>query len=78
MVPAVTATGSVETDSDTKKTAKDIASRIIAGYQKQEGFIPGLLGEDYFFGTDGMMWKTFVDYWALTGDESFADVTKEA
>ncbi|KAI5781241.1 glycoside hydrolase [Geopyxis carbonaria] len=67
-----------ESQSDTKKTAKDIANSIIVKYQKQTDLIPGLLGSNYSFAVNGMMWNTFVDYWALTGDESFVSLTKEA
>ena len=59
--------------------AKTIAAGVMALYPgEEEGGIPGLLSEPYYFWEAGLLWDNMVRYSALTGDESYDDVIQRA
>jgi mannan endo-1,6-alpha-mannosidase len=66
-----------------KTAAKQVADNLLGYYKgNQSGEIPGVLPGpppqgDYYWWESGAMWGALVDYWRLTGDESFNEVTNQ-
>lgn len=75
---------SVASNSDIAATAKLLAGDLIKYYHGNEvGQTPGILpgpppAGDYYWWEAGAMWGTYIDYWHLTGDETYNNMTKEA
>lgn len=62
---------------------KDAASTIAYGLVKyytgnNTGDVPGNLPDPYFWWEAGAMFGTLIDYWAMTGDDSYNDITYQA
>ncbi len=68
---------SVQSISDAAKT---IASNIIDLYEGKNGSpsIPGLFPDPYYFWESGLAWDSLINYWALTGDDTYNDRISEA
>jgi len=70
--------------ADIKKTAANIAWDLLQYYHGNEtGQTPGILpgpppAGDYYWWEGGAMWGTLIDYWKLTGDDSYNDVIMQA
>ncbi|RTE84297.1 hypothetical protein BHE90_001159 [Fusarium euwallaceae] len=73
---------------DILKTSKSLAADLIKFYQGNEtGGIPGLLPEKtsetedddvtYYFYQSGAFMSTYIDYWQLTGDETYNDLVMQ-
>lgn len=76
--PCDTVTVLTSTDS-IKKAASTIAYDLVTFYQgNQSGQIPGYLPQPYYWWEAGAMFGTLVNYWYLTGDSSYNDITTQA
>ncbi|RMJ17992.1 hypothetical protein CDV36_002313 [Fusarium kuroshium] len=73
---------------DILKTSKSLAADLIKFYHGNEtGGIPGLLPEKtsetedddatYYFYQSGAFMSTYIDYWQLTGDETYNDLVMQ-
>ncbi|KAK4240993.1 glycoside hydrolase [Achaetomium macrosporum] len=75
---------SIATNADIKQTAADIAWDLLQYYHGNEtGQTPGILpgpppAGDYYWWEGGAMWGTLIDYWKLTGDDSYNDLIMQA
>lgn len=75
---------SIASESDIKTSAKQLAADLMAYYHGDDyGGIPGILpgpppNGDYYWWEGGALWGTMIDYWHLTGDTTYNNVTKEA
>lgn len=73
----------VESRDDIIASSKDLAFDLMALYNGNEtGEIPGILslpppGGEYWFWEAAGFFGTFIDYWHLTGDESYNDVVTQ-
>ena len=69
---------------DIKKTAATVAWDMLQYYHGNEsGQTPGILpgpppAGDYYWWEGGAMWGTLIDYWYLTGDTTYNDLTMQA
>lgn len=62
-----------------KQAASTIAFDLMSYYSGNEsGQVPGNLPQPYFWWECGAMFGTMVDYWAMTGDTTYQDVTSQA
>lgn len=62
-----------------KSAASTIAFGLIKFYTgNNTGDVPGNLPDPYFWWEAGSMFGTMIDYWFLTGDSSYNDVTMQA
>ncbi|KAI1861203.1 uncharacterized protein JN550_011025 [Neoarthrinium moseri] len=62
-----------------KSTASTIAFGLLKYYTgNNTGDVPGNLPDPYFWWEAGAMFGTMVDYWFLTGDETYNAVTMQA
>ncbi|KAK2074343.1 hypothetical protein P8C59_008557 [Phyllachora maydis] len=81
---AASAAYSIATNDDIKATAALVAHDLMQYYKgNQSGGTPGILpgpppAGDYYWWEGGALWGTLVDYWKLTGDTSYVNVTTEA
>ncbi|ETR98201.1 putative glycosyl hydrolase [Trichoderma reesei RUT C-30] len=75
---------SIASTSDIKKTAATVAWDMLQYYHGNEsGQTPGILpgpppAGDYYWWEGGAMWGTLIDYWYLTGDTTYNDLTMQA
>ncbi|KAL2135385.1 hypothetical protein VTI74DRAFT_8797 [Chaetomium olivicolor] len=75
---------SIATTEDIKRTAADAAWDMMQYYKgNQSGQTPGILpgpppAGDYYWWEGGAMWGTLIDYWKLTGDNSYNDLIMQA
>lgn len=71
----ITATDS----SSVKAAASTVAYGLVKYYTgNNTGDVPGNLPDPYYWWEAGAMFGTLVDYWFLTGDESYVDITSQA
>lgn len=67
-----------------KQSAKTIAADLLTYYHGEElGHTPGILpgpppAGPYYWWEAGAMWGTLIDYWHLTGDDTYNDVVTTA
>lgn len=77
-------TYSLDTDDDIRKSASTLAFDLISYYHGNEtGQTPGILpgpppAGDYYWWEAGAMWGAMIDYWHLTGDDTYNDITSQA
>ncbi|KAK3377920.1 glycoside hydrolase [Podospora didyma] len=75
---------SIDTTEDIKETAATIAWDLLQYYKgNQSGQTPGILpgpppAGDYYWWEAGAMWGTLIDYWKLTGDDSYNGLITDA
>ncbi|KAL2256346.1 hypothetical protein VTK26DRAFT_1812 [Humicola hyalothermophila] len=75
---------SIDTTADIKDTGSKIAWDLLQYYHGNEtGQTPGILpgpppAGDYYWWEAGAMWGTLIDYWKLTGDDTYNDLVMEA
>ncbi|KAL2118395.1 hypothetical protein VTJ04DRAFT_8055 [Mycothermus thermophilus] len=79
----VRSAAAIELDLDNEESIKAAASTIAFGLVRYytgnyTGDTPGNLPDPYFWWEAGAMFGTLVDYWALTGDESYNAITLQA
>lgn len=73
----------VDTRDDILKSAKTLAADLIALYDgNQPGKIPGILPGppplgDYYWWQGGAFLSTYLDYFRLTGDDTYNDIVAE-
>ncbi|KAI0411955.1 glycoside hydrolase family 76 protein [Xylaria grammica] len=73
-----------DTNDDIISAAKTLAYDLMTYYQGNEsGHTPGILpgpppAGDYYWWEGGALWGTMIDYWHLTGDDSYNDVVTQA
>ncbi|KAM5354867.1 hypothetical protein ACJ41O_001513 [Fusarium nematophilum] len=75
----------IETKDDILESARTLAYDLMLFYDgNKTGMIPGILPGpptehkgDYYWWEGGAMMGTYIDYWHLTGDESYNDVIME-
>ncbi|KAF4976653.1 hypothetical protein FZEAL_6715 [Fusarium zealandicum] len=78
----------IDDKDDILKTSKTLAADLMSFYHGNEsGEIPGLLPEDnskkgepptgYFWYQSGAFMSSYIDYWQLTGDETYNDIVKQ-
>ncbi|CAG7556410.1 unnamed protein product [Fusarium equiseti] len=75
--------GAVDVKWDDEKSIKQAASTVAHGLVKyytgnNTGDVPGNLPDPYYWWIAGGMFGTLIDYWWLTGDETYNDITKQA
>ncbi|KAI1362320.1 glycoside hydrolase family 76 protein [Xylaria arbuscula] len=74
----------IDSNDDIRSAAKTLAYDLMSYYSGNEsGKTPGLLpgpppAGDYYWWEAGALWGTMIDYWHLTGDETYNNVTAEA
>ncbi|KAF3770944.1 family 76 glycoside hydrolase [Cryphonectria parasitica EP155] len=73
----------VSLDVQDDQSIKDAASTVAFGLMKyytgnNTGDVPGNLPDPYFWWEAGAMFGTLVDYWFLTKDETYLNVTSQA
>ncbi|KAL1841345.1 hypothetical protein VTJ49DRAFT_7125 [Mycothermus thermophilus] len=73
----------IELDLNSEDSIKDAASTIAFGLVRYytgnyTGDTPGNLPDPYFWWEAGAMFGALVDYWALTGDDSYNAITQQA
>jgi mannan endo-1,6-alpha-mannosidase len=76
----VTAEGlPIGSHDDILKSANALAEELMSYYEGEEpGNVPGLLPEDkYFFWESGLFMTSFIEYWHLTGDDTYNDAVRE-
>jgi mannan endo-1,6-alpha-mannosidase len=62
-----------------KSAAKTVAKGLLASYNgNKAGEVPGIFDVPYFWWSGGAVWDAMVDYWYLTGDDSYNDIVKQA
>lgn len=62
-----------------KQAASTIAFDLVSYYTGNEtGQVPGNLPQPYFWWECGAMFGTLVDYWAMTGDAAYQEITSQA
>ncbi|KAK3996725.1 glycoside hydrolase [Cladorrhinum sp. PSN332] len=75
---------SIATPQDIKQTAADVAWDLLQYYKGNlTGQTPGILpgpppAGDYYWWEAGAMWGTLIDYWKLTGDDSYNKIITQA
>lgn len=75
---------SIDSADAIRQSASTLAWDMLQYYSGNEsGKIPGILpgpppAGDYYWWEGGAMWGTLIDYWYLTGDETYNDLVKEA
>jgi mannan endo-1,6-alpha-mannosidase len=75
---------SIDTPDAIKKSASILAWDMLQYYHgNQSGQVPGILpgpppAGDYYWWEGGAMWGTLIDYWYLTGDETYNDLVMQA
>ncbi|KAK0720039.1 cell wall glycosyl hydrolase [Lasiosphaeris hirsuta] len=66
-------------DASVKSAASTIAFGLMKYYTgNNTGDVPGNLPDPYFWWEAGAMFGTMIDYWALTGDDSYNSVITQA
>ena len=61
-----------------KSAAREIAFDLVSYYKGNEsGQVPGNLPQPYFWWECGAMFGTLIDYWSLTGDSSYNEITSQ-
>ncbi|KAK4185006.1 putative glycoside hydrolase [Podospora australis] len=80
LVQRVTAVDLVLRDeASVKSAASSIAFGLVKYYTgNNTGDVPGNLPDPYFWWEAGAMFGTLIDYWALTGDDSYNAITSQA
>ncbi|KAL2196315.1 glycoside hydrolase family 76 protein [Corynascus similis CBS 632.67] len=80
LVYSVAAIDLVPGDEDSIKSAASTIAFGLAKYYtgNNTGDTPGNLPDPYFWWEAGAMFGTLVDYWALTGDDSYNAITAQA
>jgi mannan endo-1,6-alpha-mannosidase len=74
----------VTLSADILSTAKQLAADLITYYHGTEyGQTPGILpgpppAGDYYWWEGGALWGTMLDYWHLTGDSTYNNITSQA
>ncbi|KAH7318469.1 mannan endo-1,6-alpha-mannosidase DCW1 [Stachybotrys elegans] len=73
----------IELDLESSASVKEAAGTIAFGLMRfytgnNTGDTPGNLPDPYFWWEAGAMFGTMVDYWAITGDDSYNDVILQA
>nr|POE56284.1 mannan endo-1,6-alpha-mannosidase dcw1 [Quercus suber] len=58
--------------------AKSIASGIISIYNSRDSTIPGVMPAPYYWWEAGLTFDSLINYWALTNDSSYVDLTRDA
>lgn len=72
-------TADLTNEQSIKSTASTIAFGLLKYYTgNNTGDVPGNLPDPYFWWSAGAMFGTMVDYWRLTGDETYNAVTLQA
>jgi len=75
---------SIASDAAIKDTARTLAYDLLTYYKGNEsGQTPGILpgpppAGDYYWWEGGALWGTMIDYWHLTGDSTYNEVTTQA
>ncbi|KAK7432408.1 mannan endo-1 [Neonectria magnoliae] len=77
------AVNAIDISWDDDKSVKSAASTIAYGLVKyytgnNTGDTPGNLPDPYYWWEAGGMFGTLIDYWWLTGDESYNEITSQA
>ena len=58
--------------------AKTITSSIVGLYKGNEtGGTPGVFPDPYYWWESGLAWDSLINYWALTGDDTYNDILSE-
>jgi mannan endo-1,6-alpha-mannosidase len=66
-------------ENSVKNAAKLVAGNMMKYYTgNQPGDTPGNLPDPYYWWECGAMFGTMVDYWYITGDDSYNDITRQA
>ncbi|UPK93215.1 hypothetical protein LCI18_004150 [Fusarium solani-melongenae] len=78
-----TAVTGLEITFEDEKSVKSAASTVAYGLMKfytgnNTGDVPGNLPDPYYWWEAGALFGTMIDYWWLTGDSSYNDITKQA
>ncbi|KAI1158761.1 glycoside hydrolase family 76 protein [Nemania serpens] len=74
----------IDTNDNILATAKTLAYDLMSYYHGNEsGQTPGILpgpppAGDYYWWEGGALWGTMIDYWHLTGDDTYNDVVTQA
>ncbi|KAI1194677.1 glycoside hydrolase family 76 protein [Nemania serpens] len=74
----------IDTNDNILATSKTLAYDLMSYYHGNEsGQTPGILpgpppAGDYYWWEGGALWGTMIDYWHLTGDETYNDVITQA
>lgn len=58
--------------------AKTIVSSILTVYNSSNPLTPGILPDPYYWWESGLVFDSLVNYWALTNDTSYVDLTRDA
>ncbi|KAK3942307.1 glycoside hydrolase family 76 protein [Diplogelasinospora grovesii] len=75
---------SIATTADIKQTAATVAWDLMQYYKGNlSGQTPGILpgpppAGDYYWWEGGALWGTLIDYWHLTGDDSYNEVVTQS
>ncbi|CAI6097604.1 unnamed protein product [Clonostachys chloroleuca] len=81
---AATSPYKIDTADNIKQAASTVAWDMLQYYHGNEsGNVPGILpgpppAGDYYWWEGGAMWGTLLDYWALTGDETYNSLISQA
>jgi mannan endo-1,6-alpha-mannosidase len=69
----------ISSRDDILKSVSALAEELISYYEGDElGNVPGLLPEDkYFFWESGLFMTSFIDYWRITGDDTYNEPVRE-
>ncbi|KAI1183155.1 glycoside hydrolase family 76 protein [Nemania serpens] len=74
----------IDSNDNILATAKTLAYDLMSYYHGNEsGQTPGILpgpppAGDYYWWEGGALWGTMIDYWHLTGDDTYNDVVTQA
>ncbi|KAI1170457.1 glycoside hydrolase family 76 protein [Nemania sp. FL0916] len=74
----------IDSNDDITASAKTLAYDLMSYYHGNEsGQTPGILpgpppAGDYYWWEGGALWGTMIDYWHLTGDDTYNDVVTQA
>ena len=76
---AAAADWKIDSREDIVDSSRQLARDLMSIYKGNEsGNVPGLLPEDeYYFWQSGALMGQMVEYWHLTGDDSYNDVVRE-
>jgi mannan endo-1,6-alpha-mannosidase len=56
-----------------------VAKGLLASYNgNQPGEVPGIFPSPYYWWSGGPVWDSLIDYWYLTGDDTYNNIVKQS
>ncbi|WPH01799.1 mannan endo-1,6-alpha-mannosidase dcw1 [Acrodontium crateriforme] len=68
----------LDDETSIKNAAKTIAANVVKLYPTGPGTSPGVFAEKYYWWEAGLAFDSLVNYWSLTGDDEYVEITQQA